>query len=424
MLGYVYLLLASFFSVSILLHNLGRDVFGVYIFLISFIPLSAVFDFGISNAVVRKFSLPQTTREDKVKTWQTSFAIFTALALILLASVSVLLLYLTRTMPIFSHLDQNTVNWSILILSIIVFINHLNSHFLTLPQAEQRFDIFNSKTLLVGTANTIVSAVASGIYPNIAVIFGIQLLFHVFTLIYMVFYGHKFFSGRSFFPYFDRSTGKEIFSFGLKNFVGTLAGQVENQFSNFLLGAMVSAGAITAFSIPQSIVAKGAGVVSQFAQVFFPLSSSLLNKDRILKLKSLVIGLQGLIFTGGILAVIATFTIGEAFLTWWLKDLVVVQTAYPVLKILSFYFVLVSLTPIPTALIQGLNKPQVPSFFGVLTVVLEIASALILVPRFGALGVAYSFLFSTIVSVPAFLLVSWMLFTKEISRLQLNLENQ
>ena len=291
-----FMLNFSFFSVSILLHNLGRDVFGVYIFLISFIPLSAVFDFGISNAVVRKFSLPQTTREDKVKTWQTSFAIFTALALILLASVSVLLLYLTRTMPIFSHLDQNTVNWSILILSIIVFINHLNSHFLTLPQAEQRFDIFNSKTLLVGTANTIVSAVASGIYPNIAVIFGIQLLFHVFTLIYMVFYGHKFFSGRSFFPYFDRSTGKEIFSFGLKNFIGTLAGQVENQFSNFLLGAMVSAGAITAFSIPQSIVAKGAGVVSQFAQVFFPLSSSLLNKDRILKLKSLVIGLQGLIW--------------------------------------------------------------------------------------------------------------------------------
>jgi len=416
LIGYFYLLLASFFSISILLHNLGRDVFGVYIFLASIISLASVFDFGIANAVVRKLSLPSTSREEKVKTWRTSFTIFISLALLLFVCVVTLLQYLSRTMPIFVHLDKSVINWSVLILAVIVFINHLNIHFLNLPQAEQRFDIFNSKTLLVGSANTIISALVSGIYPNIAILFLVQLFFHFLTLIFMVFYSKKTFSGPDFAPSYDRKTGQELFSFGLRNFVGTLAGQVESQFSNFILGAMVSARAITTFNIPQSIVTKGAGVVSQFAQAFFPLSASLLEKDRIKKLKTLVLGIEGVTLLGGILAVILTFTIGEQFLLWWLKDSIVVASAYPILKILSFYFVLVSLTPVPTALLQGLNKPQIPSFFGALTVSLEIILSFSLISM-GAIGVAYAFLISVCITVPPILVVTWRQLELEISKL-------
>lgn len=415
--GYFYLLLASFFSVSILLNNLGRDVFGIYVFLASFISLATVFDFGISNAVVRKLSIPGTTQEEKVKTWKTSFAIFIFLATVLFLVVFGLLVYLTRTMPIFSHLDKNILYWSVPVLALIIFVNHLNTHFLSLPQALQRFDIFNSKTLLVGTANTIICALVSGYYPNIAILFSVQLLFHLFTLAFMINFSRKQFKAQDFTPAYDKPMGKELFSFGLKNFIAVLAGQAEAQFSNFILGTMVSARAITSFSIPQNIVAKGAGVVSQFAQVFFPLSTSLLDKDRIKKLKTLVWGIEALTLAGGFLAVFLSFTIGQPFLEWWLKDPVVVQSAFPVLKILSFYFLLVSLTPIPTALVQGLNKPQIPSLFGALTVGIEIISALILVPTLGVIGMAYSFLIAVSITVPSFLLVTWILLQKEIKKI-------
>jgi len=415
LLGYFYLLLASFFSISILLNHLGRDVFGVYILLVSFISIAAVFDFGISSAVVRKLSLPQTTRDDKIKTWKTSFAIFTVYALILFIGTIAILSFLTQTMSIFTYLDQVTISWSILILAIIIFVNHINTHFLNLPQAEQRFDIFNIKTLLVGSANTLISAFVSGYYPNIAFILFVQLIFHLLTFIYMLIYSLRVFSGSDFTPAYDKQTGRELFSFGLRNFIGTLAGQVESQFSNFMLGATVSARAITSFNIPQSIVAKGAGVISQFAQAFFPLSASLLEKDRIKKLKALVLGVEGLALLGGLVAVALTFIIGEPFLLWWLKDIVVVEAAYPVLKVLSFYFLLVSLTPVPTALLQGLDKPQITSFFAVLTVVLEIGFALVLIPRLGPLGAAYSFLLSVIISIPPFLITTSYLLTKKIT---------
>lgn len=415
LLGYIYLLVASFFSVSILLHNLGRDVFGVYILLISFISIASVFDFGISSAVIRKLSLPQTSREEKVTIWKTSFAIYISIALVLFVVIIAILLWLSNHLPIFIHLDRTSLNWSIALLACIVFINHLNNHLLNLPQALQRFDIFNSKTLLVGTANTIISAIVSGIYPNIAVLLSVQLTFHLLTLIFMTLYSLRFFQGPAFGPAYNRSMGKELFSFGLRNFIGTLAGQIESQFSNFMLGAMVSARAITSFSIPQSIVTKGAGVVSQFAQAFFPLSASLLEKDRIKKLKSLVLGVESLTLLGGVLAVILSFTVGESFLMWWLKDAVVVETAFPVLKVLSFYFLLVSLTPVPTALLQGLDKPQIPSFFAVLTVALEIGFALVLIPIFGPLGAAYAFLLSVIISIPPFLITTAYFLNRKIS---------
>lgn len=414
--GYFYLLAASFFSLSILLNNLGRDVFGVYLFMVSFIALSAVFDFGISTAVVRRLSLPQTTPEERVIVWKTSFAIFSVLALFLSLGVFALLSYLSSTMPIFSHIDRTTALMSTFVLAVIIFVNHLNAHFLGLPQAQQRFEIYNSKTLFVGSANTLISAGVSYLYPNIALLFLVQLLFHIFTLIFMILYSRKFFPGSDFYPQYDHPMGRELFSFGIRNFFGTLAGQAENQLSNFILGAMGSARAITSFSIPQSIVIKGAGIVSQFAQAFFPMSTSFLQKDRIRSLRSLVLGVEGLTLLGGFLAIFLSFTIGDDFLLLWLRDSIVVEAAYPILKVMSIYFLFISLTPVPGALLQGLNKPHIPSFCGALTVSLELIFSLFLI-RMGAIGVAYAYLASVVITVPLILILTWRHLQLEIARL-------
>jgi len=416
--SYGYLLLASFFSISLLLANLGREVFGVYLFLASFVSLAAVFDFGVSTAVVRELSLPSTKQEDKDKIWQSSFYIFLFLAVILFFIVFGLLTYLTQSLPMFSVVDKNILGISSLLISITVFINQLNTHFLSLPQAEQRFDIFNSKTILVGTANTILSAILSFYYPNISLIFLLQLIFHILTLIFMSSYAIKHFPGKSFFPKLHTGTAKELISFGLKNFIGTFVSQVDTQFSKYALGSMISASAITAFSIPQNIVLKAAGVVSQISQVVFPFSTSLLERDRIQKLKKLILGIEALTFLGGLLAVFLSFTIGNEFLMWWLKDSVVVEMAFPVLKVMSIYFLLTALTPIPGVVFQSIGKPQISSLFAVLTVIADIIGMLILIPQHHALGAAYATLISSIITVPAFLLVFWIEFNSVIKKTQ------
>ena len=131
--------------------------------------------------------------------------------------------------------------------------------------------------------------------------------------------------------------------------------------------------------------------------------------------QKLFVFLQSLVLFGGVVSIYLTNNFGEAILLWWLNDTAVVASAYPVLKILIYYFCLVALTPIPTALVQGLNKPQIASFFAVITITAEIVLLFLLVPTMQSVGAAYAFLISSIISVPAFVVTSWIIFNRSIS---------
>jgi O-antigen/teichoic acid export membrane protein len=225
----------------------------------------------------------------------------------------------------------------------------------------------------------------------------------------------KIYGWQAFKPGYYPDQGKTLLLYGIKNFIGTLAGQVEAQISKFILGFLSTAQAIAAFNIPQNITMKAAGVVSQFSQAFFPLSASLIEKDRIQKLRNLYLGLQTLIIFGGVLAIFLAHYFGEGFLLWWLRDSVIVGYAYPVLKVMSYYFVLVALTPLPTALVQGIGYPQLASLFAVITVVLETVLLVTLVPAYHEIGASYAFLISSAISVPLFLISSWLLFLRTVN---------
>lgn len=213
-----------------------------------------------------------------------------------------------------------------------------------------------------------------------------------------------------------KKEGRVLIDFGLKNFAGTLANQADVQVSKYALGSLATATAITSFSIPQNIVLKGAGVISQISQVVFPLSSSLLEKSRIEKLKKMVFGIEGLTLLCGVIAIFLSYVFGKDFLLWWLKDEVVVASAYPILKIMSYYFLITALTPIPSVLIQSIGKPQVTSFFAIFTAVVDAIAMIILIPIYGVLGAAYATLIGSIITVPPFLIVAWVMFNREVKK--------
>lgn len=413
--GYIYLLGVSFLSISIFLNNLGRDLFGIYIFLASFVPIASVFDLGVSIALIRSLASNDVNESDKKHIWQTGLFIFLIQSLILGIFFFALIVYFFHNLPLLSSLFGST---NIYILSFLlgstIFLNHINNALLSIPQAFQRFDIYNSKTYLVGTANTLLSAWITYYTRNLNFIFLLQFIFHIITFLYALSFGKKQIGDIVLTPVYNSDHAKKLINFGIKNFIGTLAGQIEAQISKFFLGFLSTAQSITAFNIPQNIFIKGAGIVSQLAQAFFPLSASLLEKDRIGKLKKLFVGLQFLILISGVLVVALVHNFGETFLMWWLKDSVIVNASLPVLKIMSYYFVLVSLTPLPTALSQGLGKPQVASFFAVLTMSIEAILLFVLVPKYHEVGAAYSFLFSSAVTVPSFLFYLSFLLNKKI----------
>ena len=136
------------------------------------------------------------------------------------------------------------------------------------------------------------------------------------------------------------------------------------------------------------------------------------------KLSKLILLIESLILAFGIIGIVGAYAFGGQFLLWWLKNPQVVSLATPVLQVLSFYLLLTALTPIPTVVLIGMNYPQVPSFFAVLTVALEIGLLFVLVPPLQAVGAAYAVVGSAAITVPSMLFVFWYLYRKQFRKIQ------
>ena len=416
LIGYVYLTIAAFISIPILLRNFGQELYGVYLLFSGIIPLMVAIDFGLSQATTRYLSLPKNSDKKRSVIWQTSFTLFFLVGLLIAAISFISFYFFASKSSVFSSLPSFQFLPLSIAISLILLFNHLNISLMTLIQSNQRFDIYNLRVLIVGTGNTLLTAFISTFTTNLVTIFFFLFSCHFITFLIFLRYACRHFSFSL--PKFilDKVYSKKLFSFGLRQFVGNLASQINIQVSKYILGLSLAVKIVPVFSIPQNVMVKGTGVVSQLTLAFFPLSASLVTKEKIKKLSRLVVGLQFSILFIGILQVLFIYTLGDDVLHLWLNNPNFVIQAYPILKVLSWYFLLTTITPIPTSVLDSINLPQVPSFFAVLTAILTLGSMLYLVPSFGALGAAYAYVFASAITVPLFLFVFYRAFSKYIKK--------
>ncbi|KKU87471.1 MAG: Wzx [Microgenomates group bacterium GW2011_GWF2_47_9] len=379
--GYLYLLLASFIATPILLGTLGLTNFGLYALAIASTSLFASLDLGLPQAVIRLFARAQD-KETLSKIWHTSFWLLSVTGL-----VTALL-----SVPLFFKLSLSTV--SIIFLSGIIFLNNLVVHALCLPQAEGRFGIYNLKTFIVGSANTWIAAIATLYRPSLETVFLVQFLSYLVTLAIVYPYKRTINAG----SHFDYRTGKELVTFGLKNQVGKLFGQIGAQYGKFILGTL-SPLALSSYSIAVGLVQKVAGGVSAIATAFYPASA------RGVKLIGVYHRLQLMLGGLGVIGVIAYYIAGRAFLVFWLADPEVVLAVSRALSTLVWYLAILLLTPLASSILDGHGRPELTSLFATLTISLEVVLAIFLFPRLGFMAPPTAALISICVTTP-FLLIT------------------
>jgi O-antigen/teichoic acid export membrane protein len=417
--AYGYLLIASLISIPIMLNSLGVETFGQYMLLAAAIPLTSILDIGLTRAVIRLTTLHSGSK--RLKILQTSLFLYFTIAIIVGFG----------SFLVFSQLTT----YSFLLttcLSIIITINLINNHFLTLPQANQHFGIYNLKSWIVGTSNTLLSAWIVSQVPTLTAIFLVQLIAHLLLSLSLSLYHTREMDPRSrhvrqlanaesrmtsigvsvLNPKLNKSIARELLTFGLKQFLGTASVQVNAQLPKFILGSMVSAQAVTVFTIPHGLIAKANGVVSQATIALFPLSTLLTKPDRLPKLKAVTAKAQWALVIVGLMAIASAFLFGELFLRMWLKNPTVVAQSYPILVLLSVYFFFSLLSQIPTTIFHSLNKPEIPSIFAILSLLLDGVGMLLLVPIYGTIGAAYAIVGRVIILIPVYLLVFWQVMKK------------
>lgn len=393
--GYLYLIIASLISTPILLHSLGLAVFAQYGLILASLSLVSSLDLGLPQAVVRSLSQVKnyTSRH---YLWATSSLLFTLSGLI--AGIIALILCLGLHLP-----------WlTLAVIFLLALITNLVSHYQTLPQSTGHFGYYNAKTFIVGTGNTLVAAYLSWIGQSLTIILVALLASYLLTLFVLAYFSLKYFPlPWKYQP--NLSTAKPLVIFGLKNQAGKLVGQIQAQYSKYLLSGVAPL-LLSSYFVAINLIQKASGVIVQLATAFYPAASAgAVNKVQI---RRTYYRLQFALFILGILGVIIYRAWGLPLLTFWLGSSIFAGQVYSILGIFVWYLVVLILTPLASTILDAYGRPGLTSSFATLTTAIEIATAVILFPRYGVMAPAYAGLLAVTLTTPALLYFTHQTLTK------------
>ncbi len=387
--GYLYLIIASLIATPIILHGLGLAQFSLYSLIFAAIILVSSIDFGLPQAVVRALSHEPDDSPSRRILWATSSQLFIASGVVAgLVAVAV-----TSTF----HVAPTIL---VLVFSLCL-MNNLIGHYLTLPHSEGRFDWYNTKTFVIGTANTFLTAYLAWRGQGIMVILLSQLLCYLITLFILVSFSLQYFPR----PWEGRASlkvAKSLIMFGLKNQVGKVVGQIQGQYGKYLLSSL-SPLLLSSYVIALGLVQKLTGGISQVATALYPATARNTHGPAI---RIFYHRLQLGLFALGLLGVGVFEIIGYPFLSWWLHSPELTPIVHSLMRVLVWYFSILILTPLASSMLDGRGRPELTSLFAFLTALVEISLALFLFPRYGLFAPVYAALIAVTLTTPALLYVT------------------
>ncbi len=400
--GYLYILAASFVAIPIILKGIGKDAFGVYLLFAGLIPVASSLDLGIASSVVRNLSRQDIDSVRKQKIHQAGLMFFLIMGVGVSLAAGMFVYYLGLRIEAVRLLG-NTHYYALLIASIIL-INTIAQHFLSVVQAFHRFDYYNVRALIVGTATTLVSAWVAGRTHSLPAMLLSQLVFYLLALVFLVRVSRRLIERKTLLPYFHKQEWRLLVGFGLKQFLGQVVERIKQYFSKYYVGSRIAASSVAVYGIPQSITYNVLGLVSQVGVAAFPFSSEMESVKNSKRIGRLFWKAETVVVLLALLQVILVWVWGWDFLAWWLDDSSLATSAYVIWRIYSTILVLAATTPIPAFLMSGMGVPQVPSAFAAISTLIQISLIVMWTQRMGIMGVVYAELVANLVTAPLFVL--------------------
>jgi len=257
-----------------ILHRLGDTAFGIWVLIFSVTGYYGIFDLGIRSSVVRyvsKFTAVDDV-EDLAKLINTSLFTYTCIGAFSLMVTGVLTIYVDHIFKIPPDL-HDTARWLLLMVGASVALGFPLGVFGGFLDGLQRFDINNWTGVAAALLRVIfivialthgrglltVAAITVALPAMVAVCRGIMAL-----RIRPVPFGLK---------YVDRSTFRLMANYSSVTLIIMIATQLKFKTDNIVIGSMLSAAAVTYFSIGSRIVNYSQQMVMALAQNFLPLAS-------------------------------------------------------------------------------------------------------------------------------------------------------
>ena len=407
-----YLFLLSFLTLPVILHAIGKEQFGFLALAAALLNYATAFDFGFGAALTQKVAQihSQANEIELSKFIQTGLLLyffFAAAATIALNIFGMPLLHLLRLSPTLQPIAQDILP----IISLNIGLYFLTIYTTAIFQGFEQFARYNIRTFIVGTANTVGTALLVQNHYPLAAVFRLQTIALLATLAINFWLLRSYIS----FPHFSKIHFFNLGKFAFFKFLSNSAGQINNQFPKFFLASFVSVASVSYFTIPFSLIQKLSVLLSQAYIVIFPKTANLQGKNQHQYIRQLFFKGQFVVAAFMAIAVTVGFLLGPSFLNWWLKDPAFVAHIIPIFNILLIAYFLHALTAIPVAIFEGLGNTKIPALLAWVNTAIVIGLGPFLIKNFQARGGAELILAYTLITAPAIITLALRLLYKEVA---------
>ncbi|MGO9085595.1 MAG: flippase [Candidatus Sulfotelmatobacter sp.] len=406
LLGQVLPMLVGVVTIPYIVRGLGNDGYGILSVAFMVLGYFSIFDLGLSRATV-KFVAEHLTPEKIQKVpelvW-TSLGLLIALGLATGAIAAGLVpVAVTRflKMPA-SFVGQARASLFILCASMPIMLG--NDALRGVLEATQRFDLVNYVKVPASICFYLFAALAIPFGIKVPGIVLILVLVRLVTAcVYLVMCCRAI---PNLLPGFRLSWNavRPLASFGGWVMVSNITGPIFGNIERFLIGSMLSVGALTFYSVPCDLVSKVTIFPGSIAPTLFPYFSYHGTRNgNVSDVTSRSIKYLLLIMTP-ITAIFAFFA--KDILRLWMGPQFAAQSSV-VMQLTAFMFLINSFAYIPYASVQALGRPHLKAILDILSLPIYAAGSWLLMRHMGINGAALARLLVTALDCTALYVFAW-----------------
>jgi O-antigen/teichoic acid export membrane protein len=392
LIGYIFPIIFFILITPVLVARLGLEHYGTYILINTVVLFVALLDFGVSSAFIKYISEARA-HDDQGKISKlsaTANLIFLLVGLLGFGIVAVvgLLFSSTASNPEYFRLCFVLAGISFIFTSFVI-------PFQLTPRACLNFNYEVVIGIIQITIFNLGALILAWRGYGLKEILILQILINlVFLAIYSL-TAKKLLSNIKLFPAWHQSTGKLLFGYGLKTFIGNIASMITSQLDRLIIPIFLGASALPYYALPGNITTQTGGITNALTSVLFPLASKLQTETQEEKIATIYLRAFRLICVIATAITLAIIIFRQKLLYFWLGGDFSERSA-TIMLVLGIVGFVMALTRPAASVLLGLGHNKFLAIVSCVTAGINLILLLILIPIFGLIGSAYAFLIAVI----------------------------
>ena len=386
--GFFFQIGIAFFLSPFLVHTLGDTKYGIWSVVSALSGYMSLLDLGISSALTRYVSkYNQSGEGEKISEIVNSgFGLYTLLGLLLIITSPLT----AKVFVHFIHFDPSLIE---IVKQLVILTSFDVAFFLVAGayrgvfQGLQQFGTINFILIATGAIKALLFLVLLSNGYGLVSMSIITILEKLITLSIFYFLLKKALSFRFEFKNMNLHGIKTILSFSFFTFLNMVANQIIYYSDAFVIGYFAGAAAVTYYSIAWSLMEYVKKFCLSFTRVFIPAFSEMEAANDFKKIRVYLINGSKYALLSCCLFCFGLIVYGENFIALWMGP-EYGATCAPILTILLLSQFIELPQLISLAVLLGISKHKYMSYVSLATGVINVVLSVVLIQKFGLIGVA------------------------------------